>query len=262
MEPEKGFIKESLRKIWEGFLENIGVVLSAFLVSGGYLVAINKIKELQIWVRSIPTDYVLTPLVLLLVLIAVLLRINRKQKHELSLLQREPDKDEKQAKFVTHLGVWWKIYPDAEYIEDFPYCACCEPRTKLVQTEWHPDEVFKCPKTNVEYKLYDKIPREKEQVLNGLYESYFRGFGAQSRQRYMTENRKLKELHPELSERELTSRLFSLEPFSGIPASELEEIISKHPNPTSAFHFVERNFLSYKKYFKKKPEESKRNGAA
>ena len=149
------FIRNSTAKIWEGFLQNIGVLITAFVISGGYLVAINKLKDFQSVVRSIPSDYFLTPLVLLLVLFVALLRINRTQHEQLSKLKQEPDKDERDARFVTHLGVWWKIYVDSEYIEDFPYCACCEPRLKLVQTEWHPDEVFKCPKTNTELKLYD-----------------------------------------------------------------------------------------------------------
>lgn len=251
----KTFLIDSLKKIWEGFLENIGVVVSAFLISGGYLVAINKVKELQTWVRSIPTDYVLTPFVLLLILLAVLIRINRKQQDQLSLLQREPDKDEKQARFVTHLGVWWKVYPEAEYIEDFPYCVCCEPHIKLVQTEWHPDEIYKCPKTNVEYKLYDKVPREREQVLGGLYSSYFKGFGAQFHQRYRTELRKLKELEPSLNDSEVTRKLFLIEPLSSIPEAEREEIIAKHPDAIAAFYFVERNYSSYKRYFKKKTKE-------
>lgn len=255
MEFSRRFISESLKKIWDGFLENVGIVVFASLISGGYLVAINKIKELQSWVRTIPTDYVLTPLVLLLVLITVLVRINRKQKNELSLLQREPDKDERQALFVTHLGVWWKIYKDAEYIEDFPYCSCCEPRLKLVQTEWHPDEVYKCPKTNVEYKLYDKIPREKEQVLDGLYESYFKGFGLRFHERYSAELRKLKDLYSDISDSEITTRLFLLEPLSEIPELDRKEIIAKHPHPGAALNFVERNFPAYKKYFKNRAGE-------
>ena len=169
MEKMKTFIKDIIIKIWDGFLKNFGVVLSAFIISGGYLVAINKIKEFQSFVRSIPTDYVLTPAILLLVILVVLVRINRKQQQQLSQLQTEPDKDEKQAKFVTHLGVWWKIYPDAEYIEDFPYCPCCMPQIKLVQIQWHPDEVYKCSRTNTEYKLYDNIPRARDEVLKSLY---------------------------------------------------------------------------------------------
>jgi len=127
---------------------------------------------------------------------------------------------------------------------------------KLVQTEWHPGEIFKCPKTNVEYKLYNIIPRKKEEVLEGLYKAYFKGFRGQFQQLYMAEPRKLKELHPELSDSEVTYRLFLLEPLSAIPSSDQKEIIAKHPNPISAFQFVERNFLSYKRYLKKKDDES------
>jgi len=252
----KDFIKDIIIKIWEGFLRNIGVVLSAFIISGGYLVAINKIKQFQSFVRAIPTDYVLTPAILLLALLVVLIRINRKQQERLSQMQTEPDKDEREAKFVTHLGVWWKIYLDAEYIEDFPYCPCCEPHIKLVQTQWHPDEIYKCSKTNTEYKLYDKIPRERDNVLNSLYSAYFRSFDGQFEGRYFAELNKIKELNTGISNREISERLFQLEPLANIPKSEVKEILDKNDNPVNAFHFVERNYIIYKKYFKNRFEKN------
>lgn len=127
----KTFLRQSCAKIWEGILQNLGVLITAFILSGGYLIAINWINEFQRWVRSVPTDYVLTPFVLLIVTLVVLVRFNRKQQERISELEKEPPKDEKEAKFVTHLGVWWKIYIKSEYIEDFPYCSCCETRLKL-----------------------------------------------------------------------------------------------------------------------------------
>src|SRR4030042_2448636 len=252
------FIKKCLDKIWEGFLQNIGVLVTAFIISGGYLVAINKLKEFQFAVRAIPSDYFLTPLVLLLVLFAVLLKINRSQQKQLSKLQQEPEIDKDDARLVTHLGVWWKIYPEKEYIEDFPYCACCDPRVKLVQTEWSPDEEFKCPKTGTEYKLYDTIPRRREQVLSSLHEAYFQDFPTQFRKAYFSELRKLKELKSDMDETELTKKLFGMKPLSSIPPEEQKEIIRKYPDPMKAFHFVERHFDSYKKYFKKKKKDEEK----
>jgi hypothetical protein len=252
-----GFVNKSLEKIWEGFLQNIGVLLTAFIITGGYLLAINMLKKFQSAVRAIPSDYFLTPLVLLLILLIVLLKINRAQQKKLSQLQQEPEKDEDDARLVTHLGVWWKIYPKTEHIEDFPYCACCESRFKLVQTEWYPDEQFKCPKTGTEYKLYDNIPRKREQVLRSLYEAYFQEFPTRFKKVYFSELRKLKELKPEMDESELTKKLFEMNPLSLIPPEEQQAIIGKNPNPMGAFHFIERHFNSYKKYFKKKNDEGK-----
>jgi hypothetical protein len=62
------FIKKSLEKVWEGFLHNIPVWIIAFVISGGYLVMINMLKKFQSAVRAVPSDYFLTPLVLVLIL--------------------------------------------------------------------------------------------------------------------------------------------------------------------------------------------------
>ena len=244
------FIKKTITKIWEGFLQNIPISITAFVVSGGYLIAINKLKELQFTIRTIPSDYFLTPLVLLLVLFAVLIKINRKQQKQLSILKQEPEKDEEDIQLVTHLGVWWKIDMEGEYIEDCPYCACCDPKLKLVQTEWHPDEVFKCSKTKTEYKLYSDVPRKIEQVLNELYNTYFHKLSNQFRNDYSAEFRKVRELNPDMPEAEITKKLFETEPLSWLPPEEKEAIINKHPHPMSALHFIDHHFDSYKKYFK------------
>ena len=251
------FLKSSIKTAWEAFLNNAVVLLTAFFLSGGYLVAINKINQFQVWVRDIPTDYVLTPLVLLVVVLGVLIRINQKQKEELSKFQEEPVADESDARFVTHVGVWWKIYTDSEYIEDFPYCSCCNPRMKLVQIGWHPDEIYKCQTTDTKYKLYDKIPREKKSILESLYSAYFRGLGGQFESRYYDEIQRLKELNSDIDDLELCNKLFELGPLSKIPDKEKDEIFAKNSNPHSAFHFVQRHFPHYKKYFKEWREDQK-----
>jgi hypothetical protein len=237
------------KTIWEAFLNNAVVLVMAFIFSGGYLVAINKIKQFQIWVRDIPTDYVLTPLVLLLVVIVALIRINQKQKKALSKFLQEPLRDVSKAQFVTHLGVWWKINLETEYIEDFPYCACCEPRLKLVQIEHRP-EIYKCSKTNTEYKLYDTIPRNRDKILKSLYSTYFDGLGVKFYKLYSDEFRRLRKLNPDIKNIELCKKLFEIGPLSKIPESEKQEIFSRNENPMNSYHFVERHFSHYKKYFK------------
>lgn len=243
------FFRSSAQKIWDGLLDNMGVLIAAFIVSGGYLVAINKVQQLQLYVRTIPTDYVLTPFVLVLITLVALIRINRKQSAALDQIKQEPKKkDERDARFVTHLGVWWKLYADSEYIEDFPYCSCCDPHFKLVQTEWHPDEIYICPTTKVAYKLYDRIPRERTEVLNQLYSTYFRALSLRFHSRYVSERQRLKALKPELDGIALTRELFKLQPLSNIPEMEREEIIAKTMDPAQALNFVERHLSHYKKY--------------
>ena len=172
MKKSLDLLKKSLWKLWEGFLQNFAIVLSAFILSGGYLVAINKLKAFQEWVREIPTDYILTPTVLLLILAIVLLRITHKQQQKISNLEHKTPTDDKESRMVTHCGVWWKLYPDDEYIEDFPYCPCCEQKQKLVQTEWYPDEKYICPQTKTEVLIYDEIPIKRNEILDELYTAY------------------------------------------------------------------------------------------
>lgn len=214
------------------------------------MVAINKLKEFQTWVRSIPTDYVLTPLVLLLVGLVVVLRINQKQRHQLSLLETKAPNDDEESRFITHYGVWWKIYKDSEYIEDFPYCTCCEPRQKLVQTEWSPEEIYKCPKTDTELKLFDNIPWEKETVLKNLYESYF---GSSRLEEIMfREFNRIKSLHPDKEEKEILKDVLKVEPLNRIPTDKLNEILDRFNSYHEVFDFLTTNYRSYKKYLKDK----------
>jgi len=250
MDGIKDATKSIVSHIWKGFLNNLGVIISAFLFSGSYLVVINKIKIIQEWIRGIPTDYVLTPLVFLTVVLFVLVKINKKQKKQISNLEREPIKDEKEARFVTHLGVWWKLYPEAEYIEDFPYCSCCNSKMKLVQLEWYPAETYKCPTTGTEYKLFDRAPRNKHDVLDTLYKTYFIGFGQRLRRGFFSEVRRLKELNPEISDEELTRQLLQRTPFNKIPEEEREKVVARYPNPALAYDFIERYHSSYKRYIK------------
>jgi hypothetical protein len=167
------------------------------------------------WVRSIPTDYVLTPLVLLLVITFGLWRVNRKQRHALSKAEQQPKVDDEDSRFVTHYGVWWKPYPESDYMEDFPYCPCCEPHQKLVQTDWYPEEKFKCPKTNTVVQLFDGIPWKLEKVRERLYDGYF------GRHRldepFHKELCRLKELHPDREESTLLPEVLQSVPFDRPP---------------------------------------------
>jgi hypothetical protein len=242
---KREWLKKNLDRLSEGFFKNLGTLLAAILVSGGWLIAINKVKDFQLWVREIPTDYVLTPLVLLLVILAVVLRINYAQRRQLTRLQTQPAKDDDYYRFVTYCGVWWKIFPEAEYIEDFPYCPCCQPKQKLVQTEWLPHEKFKCPKTGTEVMLCDSVPWEKQEVLKRLYESYFRGTYFDG---LLWEYIRTKELNPAMSEEDLLREIFKLEPLNKIPKSELEKILARFQSFHEVKSFLTQNYRSYAKY--------------
>jgi len=253
MKKIKDFIFKSLKKIWEGFLQNLGAVIFFFFASGSYILAINKIKVFQEWVRNIPTDFILTPSIFIFILFITVLMINQKQGQELLKLKKAPPKNEQNSRFSTHCGVWWKIYPDSEYIEDFPYCTCCEPKKKLAQIEWYPNEIFQCPITKAQFRLFGReAPAKKSDILQSLYRAYFSGLAASIEKFFYDELKRIRELHPKITDKELFDQLIKLSPFANIPGQELKKIRERYPQPESAFHFIDRHFSRYKKYFKGK----------
>ena len=193
----------------------------------------------------------LTPLLLLAVIVIVLLRINYKQRRKLSQFERKTPEDDRRFRFVTHLGVWWKIYPDSDYIEDFPYCPCCEPKKKLVQLEWHPDEVFKCPATGTEIRLYDRVSMKRDRVLRGFYNMYFSDRGEYLEDGLRREYSKIKELHPEKDENDILQIMFESPPLNKIPNKERTEILKRFSKPQDVFSFLRKKYESYRRYFKK-----------
>ncbi len=250
----KKWLKKGLAYLSEGLMKNLGTAIAAFIVSGGYLVALNKLTEFQTWVRTIPTEYVLTPLVLLLVITGALLRINRKQKRDLQKVVEQPRVDDEEFRMVTHYGVWWKLYPDSDYMEDFPYCPCCSPPRKLVQSEWHPDEKFKCPNTGTEVQLFDGIPWKLVEVRGRLYDAYFGG--QEIEETFLKEMRRLKELHPDQNESSLLRSAFQIPPFNRLPTDEREKLLKRFDKPHDLIFFLLRNLHFYRPLLRKKDKET------
>lgn len=167
-------------------------------------------------------------------------------------------RDDRNARLTTHFGVWWKVYFDSEYIEDFPYCPCCQGKNKLVQTEWYPVEVYKCPQTGTKVKLFDEVPQKRGDLLKVLYRTYFHPGGFRLQEYLYAEYRRLKELNPDAKEEDFVREIFGKPPLSGIPAPERDKILRRYPSHGDAFSFIARNFRSYERYFKQQPEGSDR----
>ena len=240
------WIKKTLAQLTEAIAKNLGTSIAAFLASGGFLVAIAKLSDFQAWVRQIPTDYVLTPLVLVLVVLAAVTRITFQQRKELRKFSEQPRSNDDEGRLVTHYGVWWKIYSDAQYMEDFPYCSCCTPPKKLVQTEWHPDEKFKCSSTGTEFQLYDGIPWPLEKARDDLYSAYFKGDGLDHQ--FQKELRRIKTLNPEMPEPDLLKSIVRAEPFCRMPVAELEPLLRRFEKPQEFIFFLRQNMHHYRKF--------------
>lgn len=242
------WLKNSLQKIWDEILKNLGAVIVAFVLSGGYLVALKYLTKFQNWVNGVPSQWFLTPLVLLIVLVGVLTRINLRQNRQLDEIRTQQPVENEGSRLVTHLGVWWKVFPASRYIEDFPYCPCCDPPGKLVQVEWFEHELYKCPRTDTEIKLYDGVPRKRRDVLEGLYQSYCHDQGSAFYDSFHKELSRRKELSPDTDENEIFEKMLQSKPLSRIPSAEREEILSRHPSPMRFAHFVSRYYNRYAKY--------------
>jgi len=233
------FWKNSLIKVWDGFLNNIVVCIFTFICSVGSLFII-KIQKIQIWVRSIPTDYVLIPFVLTLLLVFILIRIIYKQKKHILKFET--------FNFISHHGVWWNIDSKYEFIEDFPYCSCCDHKMKLIETEKYPTEKFICPETKNQYEL----PANRSDIVSDLYEMYFENFPPQFSRYFFSEIDRIQRLSLDISNEKLMNNLFKMKPLCRIPRKEKRKIFAKFNNPASAFNFVDSHYNFYKKFFKKK----------
>ncbi|HDZ8981970.1 hypothetical protein [Aeromonas veronii] len=243
------FIRSCLNSVWEGFLQNIGGILTAFVLSGGYLTILNNFSSVRSFIRSIPSDYFLTPLVLLAIALTLALYINFKQKRELDNIKTKPLRAENKARMVTHYGLWWKTYPEESYIEDFPYCPCCTPNQKLVQIEWHPDEQYKCPKSGTEYKIYDGIPLKRLEELDTLYHIYFKTLPPQMIEQFHSEYNRHKKINNEASEEMLIAMTInSTFRLCQLPSDEIQKIIKVTSSAKEAIAFIEQHISYYRKY--------------
>ncbi len=180
--------------------------------------------------------------VLLLVVAGALWNVNRRQRRQLSQVHQQPQTTDQPVSGggSTQSPTTWRTSS---------YCPCCEPRKKLVQTEWTPDEAFKCPATGTEVKLYDGVPRDRHDVLKRLREAYFGG--GRFEDELWREFRRLTELDPAGNELELLRRVFIFEPFDRIPGEELDAIFNRFQNPHELLHFLRRNHRAYRRYLRR-----------
>ncbi|MDZ7825383.1 MAG: hypothetical protein U5R48_04290 [Gammaproteobacteria bacterium] len=73
-------------------------------------------------------------------------------------------------------------------------------------------------------KLYDGVPRERDDVLQSLYRTYFRGLPAQLRERSTKNSIGFEKLEKGITDEQLGQRLFQLEPLCRIPVAERDAI--------------------------------------
>jgi len=251
------WLKSSAHKVWDGFLQNIGVYIFG-LIFGLICIAANWFEKYQVLVRKIPTDWVLTPLLLLIIIIVVLIIILYKQRVKLRSFTQSPVATDEPGRFVTHCGVWWRIFDKYSYIEDFPYCPCCEPPKKLVQIKSYPFEEYKCPATETEVKLWDDFPRKRNEVLRGLRRGYFKSPGEQLETQLLKRSELLRRLYPEKGKKDLVQMLLQEKPLNRLPKQEIARLKERFTNTHGLLSFINRCFDEYEKYLL--PQALENNG--
>jgi hypothetical protein len=239
-------IKSSAGKIWDGFLQNVYLYILLLFTGGGYVTLTTYAKGFKSWVNSLPPSLLFSCVVSLLLALLVSIFFNFKQRRKFSTLKHLEETSSNEL--ITHWGVWWKIDRDSHFIEDMPYCPCCEPPQKIVQTEWHPDEVYKCPSKGTVLQLFDSVPRKRQQLLESLYSMYFpirnRGFFDHMN----SEMARLKELHPEWADEDMLKYFRANKPLSRIPREEFQKIQKRYPKIAEIIHFIHRHYSAYERY--------------
>ncbi|MDP3147536.1 MAG: hypothetical protein Q8N83_00275 [Ignavibacteria bacterium] len=249
----KDMFSDTLKNIWQGFLQNIGVIISIFILSGGYLMVINTFISVRGWIDKIPSIILFSSNILIIVILFFYIYLNRKHKKIISEITKKPPKDLTQIRFVTHLGLWWKIYEDGNYIEDFPYCPCCDDKKKLVQVEWYPDEIYICPESKTRIKLFDTVPRKRNEILDTLYRAYFHDVNVNFELLLVKEFKRIKTLNPNFSDSEIINQMFTETVLKKLPSEEVTKLKSIYisKTPVELFRFISTNYQYYRQYVNK-----------
>lgn len=241
------WVSKSISTIWDAVLKNVAASIATVALPAIYFAAIGFFSDARAWIRAIPSDYVAAVLIVVMTFAAGLALVHVRLRNRISKLL--DDDDFKNTRFVTHYGVWWKLKVDAEYVEDFPYCPCCEPRKKIVQTDWHPEEKFVCPQSKQQIQLFDGVPRDLNYAREQIYSAYFgpRRFWTVFEQTY----RKLADLHKGMDETTLLELTFKEPPMKKIPAKEVALILKGNKTYPEVRQFFFRHYNEYSRHLRK-----------
>jgi hypothetical protein len=242
-------LKEILLHVWHGVLEALGgALLTGLLIVAGAVGAalIGWWPVARAWVASRSPASLFVVIGLLVVLILVLGHSNRRlrgaQRGSLSVGDGE---------FVTHFGVWWRVFEDAAFVEDMPYCPCCDPHQKLIQTAGPPLEKYVCPRTKNEIQLFDVVPRPRQQLLDELHRAY-NDRGRDLYRHLHGEFQRLKKLRPGTSDQEILGEMINKAPLARLPEGELQKILAVNREPYEVFDFLRQHYPAYRRYLRRR----------
>lgn len=227
------------------FLNHLGSWSAAALILAGA----GAFALLRGWVSTLPPE----PLVVLLLaaaawLVWAFIRIRSLESGIAAATtvaeKRDESRQPDRMEFVTHFGLWWRIDRDQPYVEDCPYCPCCDSPRKLVQISWHPEVKFKCPQTGTEAQIFDHVPIGLSEALSTLYGTYGNQ-GQRLDQHVRRQLARIKALDPKADESELARRVFELTPLNRIPSDERMRILAQHQDAEAAVAFVVNHIDHY-----------------
>ncbi|MBU1575650.1 MAG: hypothetical protein KJ869_00395, partial [Candidatus Edwardsbacteria bacterium] len=196
------------------------------------------------FIKVMPAEIIIGLLILAIISVVFFSRKYINQKKLYNDLQKVNKNNSYQ--FVSRFGAFWKLFYDDNYIEDFPYCTCCEPKQVLSIVKWYPNEEYKCSKTGNIISLFDAFYISKTQALESLRWKYSKNKNNYAiGDMFLQEYNRLKELSPETQEKELLAAVFNNKPFERIPKKERETILKRFNGSQEIIRFLIKNQEKY-----------------
>ncbi|HSC11193.1 MAG TPA: hypothetical protein VLC97_09490 [Rhodanobacteraceae bacterium] len=152
-----------------------------------------------------------------------------------------------ESDFQPYGGVLWKVFPRDGYVEESPYCTCCDPPRVLGSTEiadrFAP---LRCPIQATELNIVvDGFARPVRDTWDAISKAWFH----EVLERELTTTYfRLKELHPDDDETALLKRVFGEEPQNRIPKRLLRPVFRRYKTAFEIFKFIGQNPRQYWRY--------------
>lgn len=157
----------------------------------------------------------------------------------------------RESEFQSYGGVLWKVFPFARYVEQSPYCTCCDPPRVLARNGdiLGDQNLLTCPVSGRNLHIVNNgAPRRVEASWELVTTSWFHNFG----KILLEETARQRELHPHESDKEIFRRVMRCAPQKKIPRREIWRLKRRFATPMEILNYLERHQGRYWKYMVKR----------